>query len=257
MTDISIITFTLGNRSRYLFQCLDSVYSNIDHYGDTLSVEHHLVFQGYTKGTGEILTELHDVMRCLETYRSSDYYKLIVHEWPANIGIGAGLNKILPECNGDLIFKMDDDCRVVSDRFFEYALILHNKFPNDVFSPFPVGLIGNPAGPRGHKHSVWWDKKNHIIFTRRHTGHVGGFARFSPKSLMEKFQFSPDLVKGISGTEDGQLSQYCNANGITMFYLEDHMIVSHQDSTLGQVVRYPEYFRERSGEQGMKFEVVE
>lgn len=245
--DISVITFTLGGRSRYLQACIDSVY--IDSRQENFSVEHHLVLQGYSK---EQLEE-----DLCGTWENSDNYKFIIHEWPENIGIGAGLNKIIPQCTAPLIMKMDDDCEIISKEFFGRALELHKKFPNDVFSPYPVGLINNPGGPRGFKHTVWKSEETGAIYTRRHVTHVGGFARFTPKSMFDNFKFSSDLIAGISGNEDGQLSQYCGAAGTTMFYLENAMIVEHNESTLGQVVRYPEYFKNRSNESNMKIEVIE
>lgn len=245
--DISIITFTLGGRSRYLQACIDSVYE--DEENSNFSVEHHLVLQGYTK---EKLEE-----ELCGWWADNKKYKFIIHEWPENIGIGAGLNKIIPKCTAPLIMKMDDDCKIVSTGFFESAMALHKKFPNSVFSPFPVGLIRSLGGVPGFKHTVWYDKKNEKYYTRRHVSHVGGFARFAPASIMKQFKFAPDLIPGQSGNEDGQFSSYCGANNIEMFYLENNMIVEHNESGFGQILRYPEYFTGRSWESTVKIEVIE
>jgi len=242
--DISIITFYTGGREVYLARAITSVIESLDK--DSCNIEHHIIGQGCS---------LPQSIQHLIRWSRDLPIEFIIHEWPQNIGIGAGLNKIIPECKGKLIFKMDDDCRIVSDYFFDYAYKIHEKFPNSVFSPYPVGLINNPGGPRGHKHSVWDD--GYIVWTKRHVTHVGGFARFAPASIMKNFQFQPDLIKGISGNEDGQFSAHCNANGTDLFYLENGLIVEHQESTLGQITRYPEYFKDRIGEQGMKFEVIE
>lgn len=241
MTDISIITFTLGGRDKYLIKCLDSVYDDIHEqliYNEN-KIEHHLIFQGCSSKSLE---------STLLYFKESPCYKLIVHEWPQNIGIGAGLNKIIPQCNGNLIFKMDDDCKIVSGDFFERVMALHTRFPNSVFSPFPVGLINSLGGVRGTTHKLWHDKNTDIIWTKRIVNHIGGFARFAPKHIIQNFSFPNDLISGISGTEDGDFSSYCNTKGIEMFYLEDGLIVSHQESTLGQALRYPEYFSSRNYE---------
>jgi glycosyltransferase involved in cell wall biosynthesis len=256
MVDISVVTFTLGGRNEYLFRCLDSVYQKeIEEqyiYGvdcTSLKIEHHLIFQGAMPAP--------EIKQALSVYRESDYYKLIIHYWPENIGIGAGLNKILPECKGDLIFKMDDDAKIISSDFFDKAYALYKRFPNSVFSPLPCGLLRSPGGPPALNHKVWWDKTNDIIWTKRIVNHVGGFARFAPKTIMEKFKFSNDLIPGISGTEDGQLSSYCNSNNIEMFYLEDGLIVSHQETCYGQLLRNPEYFAGRSWESTIKLNIEE
>ena len=248
--DISVITFTMGGRSRYLQACIDSVYEDIELTDyRKVSIEHHLILQGYSK------KQLEEDL--CGTWEDSNSYKFIVHDWPKNIGIGAGLNKILPECKGDLILKLDDDAKIISKDFFENALALHKKFPNSCFNPYPCGLTGNPGGPRGYKHSVWYDKPNEKIWTRRHTHHLGGFSRFSPANIIKNFKFPNDLIKGISGTEDGDFSTYCNSHNIDMFYLENGLIVEHNDSTPGQVVRYPDYFKDRSYEGSIKIEVIE
>ena len=248
--DISIITFTLGGRPRYLAQCLDSVYNDINNQlvFDEIKVEHHLVLQGALR-TKESAT--------IDYFKETGCYKLIVHEWPQNIGIGAGLNVILPLCEAPLIFKMDDDCKIVSRDFFESALALHRRFPNSCFSPYPCGLTGNPGGPRGFKHSIWYDKLNDRIYTRRHVTHLGGFARFSPAHIIKNFQFPNDLIPGISGTEDGNFSTHCSRSTIEMFYLENGLIVEHNEATPGQTVRYPEYFSGRNYESSLNIEVLE
>jgi hypothetical protein len=247
---IDIITFTLGGRDRYLFKCLDSVYDDIHNqliYNE-IKVKHHLILQG-----ADICNH---IMDSLLTYKKSECYELIIHKWPENIGIGAGLNKIIPECDGELVFKYDDDCKIVSKDFFENALSLHRKFPNSVFSPFPTGLLRSLGGPQGLNHQVWHDKFTNIVWTKRIVNHVGGFARFAPTSIMKNFQFPNDKISGISGTEDGNFSSYCNSNGIELFYLENDLIVSHQETCYGQILRYPEYFKDRSWESSIKLNVI-
>ena len=244
--NISIITFTLGGRPKYLINCLDSVYDDIHEqvvYSD-IKIEHHLIFQGC--GISE------EVQGFLSYFKDTKCYSLITHEWPENIGIGAGLNAIIPQCKGELIFKMDDDCKIISNNFFESAITIYKAFPNSVFSPYPVGLINNPGGPRGLSHRVWEDKQLNKIWTKRIVTHVGGFARFSPKSLFDNFSFQNDLIPGVSGNEDGQFSSYCNGKGIQMFYLENGMVVEHNESTLGQVLRYKDYFKDRNSESNIK-----
>ena len=243
--DISVITFTLGTRDKYLFNCLDSVYND----GFLGKVEHHVIFQGSVPDEG--------VRGCLSTYKQTPSYELIIHEWPQNIGIGAGLNKILSECTGDLILKLDDDAKIISEDFFDNALSIHKKFPNSCFNPYPIGLIGNPGGPRAIDHSVWYDKQNDKVWTRRHVPHLGGFSRFTPAHIIKSFKFSSDLIPGISGTEDGDFSRHCLANNIEMFYLESGLAVEHNESTLGQVVRYQEYFKNRSYESTVGIKVIE
>ena len=246
--DISIVTFTWGGRDKYVTQCLGSVIKTGYDHSLPVNIEHHLVLQGCPPPEG--LDSVKVFARLLKNYT------LRMHEWPENVGIGAGLNKILPECTGGLILKMDDDCKIVSDRLFKKAFTIHQKFPDLTFSPYPVGLINNPGGPRGSGHFVWADQSDDTFYTFRRVSHVGGFARFTPASLMKNFKFKDDLIPGISGDEDGQYSNYLNSIGKPMCYLENGLVVEHNESTLGQIARFPQYFTSRTNESKMNIEVV-
>lgn len=238
--DISIITFTLGGRDKYLIKCLDSVYDDIHEqliYNEN-KIEHHLILQGCSSKSLE---------STLPYFKESPCYKLIIHEWPQNIGIGAGLNKIIPQCNGNLIFKMDDDCEIVSKDFFDRAISISKNYQDCVFSPQPLGLVNNMAGPPGYSRSIFHDVEKNMYYTLRNVNHVGGFARFAPKHIIQNFSFPNDLISGISGTEDGDFSSYCNHYGVKMFYVETGLAVEHMEG-LGQQVRYPEYFKNRPGD---------
>ena len=237
--DVSIITFTMG-REVYLKKCINSVFS--DMLGCDLKYEHHIIFQGVAPSRKIRL--LYDSLP-----------NVVLHEWPKNIGVANGLNEIIPKCNGELIFKMDEDCKIVSEYLIEKAFDIYNRFPNIVFSPFPVGLINNKGGPIGVSHFVY--KKDDSFYTFRKVQHLGGFARFAPKYIYQNFKFELDLINGISGNEDGQFSLHCIHNNIGLYYLENNLIVEHQESTYGQIARYPEYFSNRKNESSININIVE
>jgi len=172
---------------------------------------------------------------------------LKIHEWPENIGIAAGMNRIIPDLDGDLIMKMDEDCKIVSNDFFLHVAEIHKLMPYICFSPYPVGLINNPGGVRGLSHEVIWSKDLDQYYTLRDVDHLGGFARIMPAYFAKKFILQPDLgIPGASGNEDGQISKFLNSMGIRMAYLENAIVVEHQESTLGQHARYGDtYFKGR------------
>ena len=246
--DISIITFTLGGRDKYLKECMLSIIEDGLNYEPDVKIEHHIVLQGCPHP--EFIFDIIANSSVLKNY------DLFVHEWSENIGIGAGLNKILSSCKGSLIMKMDDDCKIISQDIFTKAFAIHQKFPDLTFSPYPVGLINNLGGPRGSGHFVWADSEGDAFYTFRRVSHVGGFARFTPASLMKSFKFKDDLIPGISGDEDGQYSNYLNSIGKPMCYLENGLVVEHNESTLGQIARFPQYFTSRTNESKMNIEVV-
>lgn len=178
-----------------------------------------------------------------------------------SIGIAQSINNCMQNIHdNDLVLKLDDDCKIVSYLdFFQNAGILHKIMPELVFSPFPVGLINNLGGPpkNSKNRKVIYYKNGDLILTLRPTNHVGGFARFAPAKFLKSCKLNNDLITGISGTEDGQFSQYCLKNNIEMAYLENGLIVEHMDSTLGQIVKYRDYFSLRSSESSMVFDIIE
>lgn len=240
MRDIELITFTLGGRDKYLKECIESVYRNAQ-YGPYY-IKQYIVCQG-----PEADIEKNKIAPLYKLSHDLSLYQMEIIKLPENVGIAEGLNRVIPRLTSPLIMKMDDDCKIVSSHFFTHAMALYKQFPNSVFSPFPVGLISNLAGPRpSGKHSVVYSGSTDTYYTKRPVTHVGGFARFSPLHVLKECKFKPDLQVGVSGNEDGQFSEYCRNNGIEMFYLENSMIVEHNESTLGQHARLGEtYFKGR------------
>jgi glycosyltransferase involved in cell wall biosynthesis len=235
---IDIYTFTLG-RKFYLDKLISSIEDNLT-YG-TYTIDHTIVFQGCDPFPVNTCTKFYD--KNIGYY--SNYNQRFVH-WNENIGIAEGMNRILPTLNGDIIIKMDDDCKIISNSFFDHIIDIHKLKPNSVFSPFPVGLINNRGGPAPISHEVVYNSNKNVYYTFRKVNHIGGFCRISP-NFTKEWKFSPDLIPGISGNEDGQHSNKCNQFGIEMFYLDNALIVEHQESTLGQHARYGEaYFKGRT-----------
>lgn len=188
---------------------------------------------------------------------------ILFDEPKRNIGIASALNKCheyISESGGcDLVLKMDDDVIIYNTQdFFLTAMEIHSheKLKNTVFSPYPVGLINNPGGPPASAPRFVY-KSIYGPLTFRPVNHIGGMCRFVPFEIFKSFRFNPDLIPGISGDEDGQLSRYCLKEGIQMCYLENKLVVEHAYSTLGQIVHDGDYFSGRSYEQSAKFEVLD
>ena len=109
-------------------------------------------------------------------------------------------------------------------------------------------LINNPGGvPRLAPQFVSYGSETDTFYTLRPVDHVGGFARIAPRELVKDWVLASDRnIPGASGNEDIQFSRLCVQNNIPMYYLENALIVEHQESTLGQHARYgKDYFGER------------
>lgn len=237
-TTIDIYTFTLG-RQFYLNNLISSIEDNL-YYG-TYTINHTIIFQGCKPFEIRQISQFYD--KNLGYYTN---YNQKIRTWDTNVGIAEGMNRVLPTLSGDIIIKMDDDCKIISRNFFDNIIAIHRLKPRAVFSPFPVGLINNRGGPASiASHEVLYNSRRNVYYTLRKVDHIGGFCRVSP-GFTRDWKFSPDLIPGMSGNEDGQHSRKCLQDNIEMFYLENEIIVEHQESTLGQHARYgKEYFGER------------
>lgn len=231
---ISIYTLTLG-RAHYLDKLVTSVVESARSYPGR--IEHHICFQGVPPAESTLtLVRSHGVKDL----------RFEVHEWPQNVGIAMGMNRIIPALGGEILIKMDDDCLIQSRHFFQHVEAVSDLKPSAFFSPFPAGLLGDVVGGvPGSRRSVGYSPQTDTYYTFRPVTHLGGFCRVSPARLVRAWVLEPDLLRGASGSEDTQYSARCRREGIDMYYLENALIVEHQETALGQRVRYEQYFRER------------
>jgi len=230
---VDIITFSMG-RYKYLMECIKSVAHSME-YDEDFIITHHVVFQGVNPPD--------------EFYKEVRRYGRNVnyHYFKENIGIGAGLNRILDQINGDLIIKVDEDAKFLTYGALEELIKIHQAYPDRVFSPFVIGLQNNLGGVPGYTHEHYYDEEEDSYYMLRMVNHIGGIARCVPKKIYDRFRFLDDLDhSGVtSGNEDGQFSTWCKQQGIKMMYMDTHAVVEHQEGTLCQKMRYPEYFEKR------------
>ena len=219
---LCIFTFTMG-REVYLRRLLQSIYAARPPY----AVEHHVCFQGVhpSPEMRSLLSTAPAPIRC------------VLHEWPENLGVGLGMNKLVPTLDGDLIMKFDEDGMIVSADFFEHVAGVFRCHPEAVLSPFPVGLIGSVGGTPALSRHVLYDNQTETFYTFRRVAMVGGFARIAPGHLAREWRFPDDRQLPNSSNEDQHVGEYCRMAGVPMYYLENSLIVEHQESTLGQLAR--------------------
>ena len=183
---ISVYTFTMG-RELYLKRLIESIRI----LGGNGEFEHHICFQGVTPSD-----EFSDYLQ--ELYETS--YPLITHFWDKNYGGCEGSNKIIPDLSGNLIFKLDDDAVLRSDNFFKHIKEIHNIIPDSIFSPFPVGLIGNLGGVVSdnanlNERFVKFSEITDYHYTFRKTIMVGGLARIAPASIIKKVKWPNEDIR--------------------------------------------------------------
>lgn len=145
--------------------------------------------------------------------------------------IGESLDIVHPKTTHPLIWKADDDCMIQSRDFFLHLEEINKMFPDMVFSPFPVGLIQNFGGVPSQDRFVRYSERTGVFYTFRRVRHVGGFARCCPAKYLVGLKF------GVNSDEDMFFSNVMGKQKIQMCYLENAIVVEHQESTLGQKER--------------------
>jgi hypothetical protein len=220
-----IITITCG-RTLYLNRLLKSISSQSNHF----IKKHKIIFQD-NSFEEKVFENVND------EYKS----KINIIKTQTKKTVGSILNEIkTEETDCPYVMKLDDDAIIRSQDFFENASEITKLIPGSVFSPFPVGLINNLGGIQSNNRKVLYSENLNIFYTFRKVNHVGGFARISPSFYFKSINFSD------SHNEDVEFSNFCHYNNIEMFYLENSLIIEHQESTLGQHQRYGEkYFKGR------------
>lgn len=235
---ISVVTISMG-REKYVMDLIDSIMVNND-VTDRDYFEHIILFNG---------TSPSDQLKTFFQELKNQNYPLKTIESEDTLSIGMGLNLLRQHIHKDstIVMKADDDCVIRSDRFFTHVYEVMNKLGQAVISPYPVGLINNPGGVPSREHSVIHSEETDVYYTLRRVNHIGGFARIVPADIFRDFEFPDDKTDGTSsGWEDGDHSKRMTSRGVPMYYLENALIVEHNESTLGQHERYGDnYFGER------------
>jgi hypothetical protein len=142
---------------------------------------------------------------------------------------------------------MDDDCTLESRDFFRHVVAIAALKPGAVFSPYPVGLLRRDGSSPAISRQVEYSAATDTFYTFRRVEHVGGLCRIAPAALVRDWTLEEN--RSASGTEDRQHSARCLAAGIEMYYLENAIIVEHQETALGQRARLSGYF-ERNARAG-------
>lgn len=232
---ISIYTVTMG-RELYLKRLVSSVVKNLRKEHEVI---HHIAFNGYER-SNEIHEWLLEQLSSTLTFLGEKNYNIILQTWPNRCAAGEANNNLISkfDLNTELCIKADDDCVWVSDNFLDHVIEVYRLLGPASFSPFPVGLINNLAGPPGKNRYVLYGENTDTYYTFREVDHIGGFGRITPYDILKEYKWD-----NKSNGEDVDFSRFCQKQNIPMFYLENALIIEHSESTIGQFERYGgEYF---------------
>jgi hypothetical protein len=224
---ISIITTSMG-RELYLQRTISALIINKGNE----EIEHYI---GFINNSFETLTQ--PMVSFLLGYQNNNIgIKVHIVQYKDLAVQQMYLNDLIPRTVGDVIVKLDDDTIIRSDHYFDHVRAIYELKPECIFSPFPVGLIGNFGGVQSTDRHVVYSEKMNTYYTFRKVPHVGGFARIVPATIAKSFKWSQ-----MNEGEDTVLSK--NHNHIPKYYLENALIVEHCESSLGQTERYKNTYR--------------
>lgn len=233
---IAISFYTLAyNRLEYTKRMIESLLAST-----TEGFQHVIINQSSSDGTREYLDGLKS------RYPHIDWE--IVH-LEKNVGLISGQNMAIERCYGNLLIKMDNDCRILSKDIDKHLKALYNLIGFDyVISPFPVGLITNLGGAKRYGFEVYYSEETDRYYTLGLTHHLGGMFRCIPKKILTQVEAwqGYSFEKMGNRREDDFISKKIASSGFKLAYLENDCVVEHQESTLGQHERYcNEYFQGR------------
>jgi GT2 family glycosyltransferase len=196
--------------------------------------DHYVVDNGSTDGTRLWLCD---------EYRPK---RLILN--PSNAGISVASNAALAAITEhgeyDLIVKMDNDCAVQTPGILAAVTEIYRdpKAVLYVLSPRVVGINRQPSRA--------WDTElaGHRIGV---TAIIGGLFHIAPAALYQRYRYPVDLPLA-KGQDDDFCRWVRDANqDAEVGYIED-LVVEHYETTDGQALRFPEYFRRKWREEKTK-----
>lgn len=186
----------------------------------------------------------------IKDYKYTEGKKHMVRTWQfnkENVGISKASNQALDLIgeNYDIIIKADNDCEFMTDDWLKTIVDLYERQQKIVVAPRVEGLRDSPGGvPRENYFYVG----NHFIGT---APHLGGICIVAPAELYKGFRWEEDDF--LHGDQDYVFSQYVISKQCMLGYMEN-IIVEHTDSTIGQIKKYPDYFKEQKELKQMKYE---
>lgn len=171
---------------------------------------------------------------------SKDFEKIILEE--DNTGISRASNLALDyiaDGDYDLICKMDNDCEVKTPGIVRHMVDFYMSLSEPMLvSPSVVGINNQPS--RAYSTKVG-------IYTVGRTGIVGGLCHWLSAETYQQFRYPTELP--LAWGQDDAFCDWAYHRGIGIGYIES-LKVNHYETTDGQVLRYPEYFKRKKLEEG-------
>lgn len=221
---IAIFTLT-RDRLEYTKRSFQSLKENAGYPYD-----HYIIDNGSTDGTQDWLREQKDL--------------IFISINKENVGISKACNQALDTLlkkDYDLIIKMDNDCEIISTDILKELVEIYQHIPpffmKFMLSPRVEGLNYQP------ERIDQMEIANHPIGI---THIIGGIFQPMLTECYKQYRYKEDLPKAKGQDED--INLWFRNMGGQVGYIED-LVVEHMDSTEGQKVKFPEYFKRKANEE--------
>ena len=175
------------------------------------------------------------------TYDKGNIY---VYPLSKNIGINRGVNFIVDKIGKeyDIIIKLDNDVEIETDGWLKKCInVLSKKF---VISPYVKGLINNRGGVNRYGHI----KELNIGITP----FIGGICMIGYRDAWTKDSNGWEFPVPKHAGGDRAFCMKLNLSGYKFGYVEN-VVIKHVETTVGQIERYPSYFKKRQTERKVVF----
>lgn len=227
---VAIFTLTY-DRQEYTEVCFDTLYDTAGY-----AFDHFIVDNGSSDGTPEYLKNLKNPL---------GEVKLILN--PDNKGISIASNQALNliGTHYDIIVKSDNDAYYKSKGWLAKMVEIWKSNRLLALSCYIEGLRDNPGGAQriGYGHL----RGERVGISK----HLGGICHFVDAKAYSEFRWNEDST--LHGIQDLELSRYLITKGYGMGYLEN-WFCEHKDGTVGQEIKYKEYFERRKKEKVAKYQ---
>jgi glycosyltransferase involved in cell wall biosynthesis len=230
---VAVFTMTY-NRCKYTQETFSSMRETTEYPFD-----HFVLDQGSTDGTWRYLCD----------YEKK--YGLKIYTENKNLGISAGSNYLLDKIgfDYDIIIKVDNDLRFISEKWLETIVEVFERTKGMVVSPYIEGLIDHPGG---------WPRVRDGYVDRHYVGvvqHLGGACIAAPLGIYKGFRWREDDF--LHGEQDWIFSQEVMKSGRVLAYLEnvrvEHMFNTSPSANPDDETD-KEYLRNRKVEKVTRYE---
>ena len=229
---VAIFTLTYGrlDYTKKMFQSLkDSTDMDFDWY----------VFdQGSGDGTEEWLYEL----------KQNEGQPRYIHLNGSNVGISKASNHLLDKIEAttvllpkdyQIVIKVDNDAQFLTKGWLSTVKDLWKRNHMLYMSPYPEGLVNNPGGAPRVGYGYVGPYMTEV------TEHIGGLCAAIDSHAYKDFRWNDQFKHG---NQDWEASSFFRTVGYMPCYISIHRVY-HQDTTVGQAKKYPEYFERRKIEK--------